>query len=130
MKIRKVRGFKRIYRADCFIDDANTMFEKNIGERKRYIIWLFTFLERLDALGYGALTLQQFEYLQNTENPRLYAIRHPHSRINERYIYTYADGGEIILLTAFMEREARDYNAAIIRAKNIYSMLEVEDEKD
>ena len=54
----------------------------------------------------------------------LYAIRHPHSIMNERYLYVYMDDESAVLLTAFMEKDKKDYNAAIKRAQNIYSKLE------
>jgi hypothetical protein len=100
------------------------MFGKNTGEKKRYLRWLHTWLPVLDTLGMAALTLQQFEYLKNTDSPRLYAIRHPHSQINERYIYVFVDEGITILLTAFKEKNTSDYEAAIARASRIYLELE------
>jgi hypothetical protein len=82
----------------------------------------------LDNHGLNAIRNKQFEYLKGTENPRLYAIRHTHSRNNERYIYVYAgilSGDEsVVLLTAFKEKDANDYRAAISRATGIYEELE------
>jgi hypothetical protein len=83
-------------------------------------------LSVLDQYGTGAVAFEQFEHLQNTERPRLYAIRHPHSQINERYIFVYADEESAILLTAFKEQNTRDYESAICRAERIYSELEGE----
>jgi hypothetical protein len=71
-----------------------------------------------------ALTLEQFEHLRNTIDPHLYAIRHPRSQINERYIFVYTDDESAILLAAFKEHDARDYETAIARASRIYSELE------
>lgn len=85
---------------------------------------LYMWLSILDGHGMEALNLEQFEHLKNTDNPRLYAIRHPHSQINERYIYVYMDDEGAILLTAFKEHDARDYEAAINRAAGIYAELE------
>ena len=59
-----------------------------------------------------------------TQTPKLYAIRHPRSQINERYIYVYVDGESIILLTAFKEKNTHDYRSAIARAKRILIELE------
>lgn len=78
----------------------------------------------LDEKGMAALELEQFEHLRNTKNPALYAIRHPHSRINERYIYVYADGESVILLTAFKEKNAADYKSKIAQAIRIFNELE------
>jgi len=64
---------------------------------------------------------------QGTSNPNLYAIRHPHSQINERYIYVYADGETAVLLTAFKEKRTSDYQSAIARAETIFAELEDEE---
>jgi len=124
MKIEKVAGFQRIYQAESFPGDFEAMFVKNTGERKRYLLWLYTWLTILDQQGLNAVTLQQFEHLKNTTNPHLYSLRHPHSAINERYIYMYVDGEAAVLLTAFKEKNSGDYISAIARAKRIYSELE------
>ena len=72
----------------------------------------------------AALKLEQFEHLRETRNPNLYAMRHPHSQINERYIYAYSDGESTILLTAFKEKSVRDYKLAIRRAQRLLAELE------
>lgn len=124
LDIQKLAGFNRIYQAECFEDDVHALFGKNLGEKKRYLKWLYTWLSVLDSDGLAALNLEQFEHLKNTNNPNLYAIRHPHSQINERYIYVYADGESAILLTAFKEKDARDYKSAIAKAQRIFAELE------
>ena len=127
MKLEKVNGFHRIYQAESFPHDVEAMFKKSKGQRKRYLQWLYTWLIILDAQGRSALSLQQFEYLKNTNNPRLYALRHPHSQLNERYIFVYVDDEASILLTAFKEKDTSDYKTAIARAKRIFSELEIDD---
>ena len=124
MNIQKLAGFDRIYQAECFPDEVNKMFGKSTGEKKRYMKWLYTWLSVLDSDGMNALNLEQFEYLKGTSNPNLYAIRHPHSQINERYIFVYADEESSILLTAFKEKNASDYQLAIRRAEHIFEELE------
>ena len=124
MEIQKLAGFNRIFQAGCFPDDVKSMFGKSTGEMGRYIKWLYTWLSVLDSEGMNALSLEQFEHLKGTSNPNLYAIRHPHSQINERYIYVYADGERTILLTAFKEKSANDYQSAIKRAEHVFSELE------
>ncbi|GHV79348.1 hypothetical protein AGMMS49944_11390 [Spirochaetia bacterium] len=128
MKIEKVAGFNNIYQAACFPDEFSALMGKNKGEERRYIRWLYTWLKVLDEQGTDALNLQQFEHLQGTDNPHLYAIRHPHSQINERYIYVYADNEAVILLTAFKEKDSSDYDSAILRAQSIYNKLEEEND--
>ncbi|MCL2338031.1 MAG: hypothetical protein FWC60_11500 [Firmicutes bacterium] len=125
MEIQKVAGYNRIYQAECFPNEVKDMFGKNIGEMRRYLKWLYAWLHVLDKAGLDALNFEQFEHLKVTERPHLYAIRHPHSVINERYLYVYIDDESVILLTAFMEKDAKDYLAAIKHAQNIYSELEV-----
>ena len=124
MRIEKISGFQRIYQAESFPNDFKDMFKKSKGQRKRYLLWLYTWLTILDDQGLDALTLQQVEYLKNTDNPRLYVLRHPHSQINERYIFVYIDNEAVVLLTAFKEKVADDYAMAIVRANRIYSELE------
>ena len=129
MKIEKVDGFRRIYQAEVFPDEVEAMFKKNKGQRKRYLFWLYTLLTILDYEGKNALTRQQFEHLSDTSNPNLYAIRHPQSQINERYIYVYIDDEAVIMLTAFKEKNKKDYKPAIERAKRIFSELELDDDE-
>ncbi|MEG0473918.1 MAG: hypothetical protein RR588_16420 [Solibacillus sp.] len=124
MKLQKIVGFHRIYQAECFQDEFEMMIGKNKGESKRYLKWLYGWLTVPDEKGIDVLNLEQFEQLQNTNNPVLYAIRHPHSRINERYIYVYMDGESVVLLTAFKEKSAADYKNSISRATRIFSELE------
>ena len=124
LEIQKLVGFNHIYQAECFPDEVKAMFGKNTGDMRRYLKWLYTWLSVLDNEGMDALNLEQFEHLKSTDNPNLYAIRHPHSMINERYIYVYADGENVILLTAFKEKNKSDYQSAIKRAENIYTQLE------
>ena len=124
LNIQKVIGFNRIFQAECFPDEVRAMFGKNTGETNRYLKWLYTWLSVLDSEGMGALNLEQFEHLKSTDNPDFYAIRHPHSQINERYIYLYADDESVVLLTAFKEKNSRDYLSAIARAEHIFRELE------
>ena len=124
MEIQKVVGYNRIYQAECFPDEVKALFGKNKGEMRRYLKWLYAWLHILDTEGLDALNYEQFEHLKGTENPHLYAIRHPHSIINERYLYIYMDDEATVLLTAFMEKDSKDYSAAIKRAQIIHTKLE------
>jgi len=124
LEIQKLVGFSRIYQAECFPDEVRAMFGKSTGEIDRYLKWLYTWLSVLDCDGKNALNLEQFEHLKGTNNPNLYAIRHPRSKINERYIYLYNDDESTILLTAFKEKNTRDYRSAIVRAERIFAELE------
>jgi len=127
MKATLIYGYERVYQAEIFPKDFVSMFGKNAGETKRYISWLATMLYIIDAKGTDALRLEQFEYVQNTSDPNLYAIRHPRSKINDRYLFVYENSERTVLLTAFKEKDKRDYRKAIIRANNIYRQLDLED---
>ena len=61
-----------------------------------------------------AIVLPQFEMLTGFD--KLYSIRHPESRKNVRVLYTIEDD-TIILLTAFLEKSAGDYQRAIETAQ-------------
>ena len=123
MDIQKLVGFNRVYQAECFPDEINNMFGKNKGEKKRYIKWLYAWLPVLDEEGMNVLSFETFECLKNTNKPVLYVIRHPHSIINERYLFAFINGKDSVLLTAFKEKSTSDYKSAILRAKHIFSML-------
>ena len=124
MKVQKLAGYTRIYQAECFPDEVKAMFGKNTGEMRRYLKWLNVWLHYLDIYGLEVLNIEQFEHVKSTFNPHIYAIRHPHSLINERYLYIYMEGEAAVLLTAFMEKDKKDYDPAIKRAENIYNELE------
>ena len=124
LDIQKLTDFNRIYQADCFPAEFSAMFGKSTGNTERYVKWLYTWLSVLDTEGKTALILEQFEQIKSTDDPVLYAIRHPHSQINERYIYVYTEDESSILLTAFKKKNTHDYEAAITRAKHIFAELE------
>jgi hypothetical protein len=130
MKVKLVQGFVRVYETDNFFGDFAAMFGKNRGEARRYVLWLLSMLLILDEKGMSALQYEQFEHLENTKDPNIFAIRHPHSQINERYLYVYEDGEISVLLTAFKEKSPNDYPRNIIRAQNIYAELEMESIND
>ena len=124
MKIIPIEDFKRIYESEVFKNDFLDLFGKSKGDIKTYKNFLLRCLNLLDKEGLNVLDLSQFEQLRDT-NPRLYAIRHPNSRINERHIFIVAcDEERFILLTSFLEKNKNDYKKAIIKAQNIYEKLE------
>ncbi len=69
-----------------------------------------------------AIDLQQFEKLQGEEF--LFSIRYPNAQKNIRVIYTITEDENIILLTAFLEKNTSDYEKGIKRAKNRLKELE------
>ena len=125
LKVLKLEGLNNIYIVATFMDDFSNLFGKNKGDTKRYREYLFRWLKRLDEEGLSVLSYDQFEKLEDTDI-KLYAIRHPNSQINERYIFITGYKNGYILLTSFLEKSTDDYNNAIRRSQNIYRQLELE----
>ena len=83
---------------------------------KRYQEKLMQDLAVLEQEKERAISLPQYEKLTGIKN--LYSIRHPETGKNVRIIYYITNIGEIILLTAFLEKNDNDYKLALNRAKN------------
>ena len=94
---------------------------KDIPPWKRYQRKLIEDLAVLEQEKERAIDLPQFERLTGTE--RLYCIRHPESKKNVRIIYVIEDE-TIILLTAFLEKNAGDYQRAIETAQKRLKWLD------
>lgn len=97
-------------------------FTKSVNEQwksnppwHRYQKKLIQDLAVLDIEKECAIDLPQYEKL--TGEKALYSIRHPESKKNVRIIYTIAEGGIVILLVAFLEKNDGDYQNAINVAK-------------
>jgi phage-related protein len=82
---------------------------------KRYQKKLIEDLAVLEQEGERAIELPQYEKLSGEDD--LYSIRHPESKKNVRVLYTIWLGN-VILLTAFLEKNDADYQRAIKKAKN------------
>ncbi len=115
MKLVKIdiNKLEDIYSLDCFEKE----FRKAIGEIwkqnppfLRYQKKLLIDLAVLDDQKENAVKLPEFERL--TDEIGLFSIRHPHSNINMRVIYTIEEGF-VILITVFIEKNRSDYNKAI-----------------
>lgn len=88
---------------------------KSLRKTTDDIKWLIVKLSILEKYGMKALQLEGFESLSGTD-PKLYSIRYPHSKLNPRVIYVYANGTDIILLSAFKEGSKKgnsEYESAI-----------------
>ena len=110
-------GLKDIYSLDCFEKE----FRKVAGENwksdppfLRYQKKLLMDLAVLDDQKENAIKLPEFERL--TDEVGLFSIRHPHSNLNMRVIYTIEEG-VVILITVFLEKEKSDYTKAIKRSR-------------
>lgn len=123
-RIEKLSGFQNIYKGSTFDEDFSRIFGRSARQRDKQLEWLYTKLKILDSLGYQALLQENFKALKGTSDPKIYEIRHPRSKFNERVLYIYCDGTTVLLLTAFLEKSSSDFNAAIARAQNIVNTLE------
>lgn len=110
------------------ISNVKKEFKKAVNEEwkenppwKRYLKKLIEDLAVLEEEKERAIDLPQFEKLDGSD--RLYSIRHPESRKNVRVLYVIEEGN-IILLTAFLEKNAGDYSRAIKTAKGRLKWLE------
>ncbi len=104
------------------ISSVKKEFQKAVNEIwksnppwSRYQKKLIGDLVVLDQDKEKALDYPQYEKLTGEDN--LYSIRHPESKKNVRVLYTIWLGN-VILLTAFLEKNDADYQRAIKKAKN------------
>lgn len=121
MEILRMEGYESIYELDSFQMDFEGIFKKDKGNKKRYLSWLDRRLKLLDELGKSAAETAGFEWIEDSRH--LCAIRYPHSEKNLRVIYVYADGSNVILLSAFLEKSKKDYKAAIKKCEQIIRKL-------
>ena len=117
MKKIIINGLDDIY----IISNVRKEFEKAVNEAwkekppwERFQKKLIADLAVLSELKERAIDLQQFEKLSGEKE--LYSIRHPETRKNIRVVYTI-DEHQIILLTAFLEKNDGDYLRAIRTAR-------------
>ena len=97
-------------------------FTKSVNEQwksnppwQRYQKKLIQDLAVLDMEKERAIDLPQYEKLNGEKE--LFSIRHPESKKNVRIIYTIVEGGIVVLLVAFLEKNDGDYQNAINVAK-------------
>ncbi|HCT17392.1 MAG TPA: hypothetical protein DIW36_08480 [Ruminococcaceae bacterium] len=115
MELVKVEGFEHIYQIDRFEKEFTDIADGDI----RYKKWLIRSLEMLESMGMAALKLENFEMVSK-DDPKIYSIRYPHSKLNPRVLYIYVDRDGACLLTAFKEsskNRSSDYEHAINRAR-------------
>lgn len=126
MELEKIniQGLNNIYA----FSNVKKEFRKAVDEPwedeppwKRYQQKLIEDLAVLEQEQERAIDLQCFEKLNGVD--RLYSIRHPESKKNVRVIYTIEEGA-IFLLTAFLEKNAGDYQRAIKIAKKRLQWLD------
>lgn len=123
MEVVKLKDYNNIYAVDSFDSEYKSLFAKSKSDYSHYLKKLRFNLSILDKELKKAIQYQQFEQLENTN---IYSIRHV-SVINPRVIYAYIDeAGKVILLTAFKEKNASDYERGIKQAKQRLKQLEGE----
>ena len=127
MDVYKLDKFEHIYAVDCFDKEFSKMTNERLSDEPpypRFQKWLISRLSILDKMGKNAIKLEGFEDLASN-NPKLFSIRYPHSKLNPRVIYACSMDSEIILLTAFKEENAKsDYSKAMKKAAKRYKTLD------
>ena len=118
LKILNIQGLNNVFEIDVFHDefsDAVNEAWKKDPPFMRYQRKLIQDLAVLIQEKERAIALPQFEKLKNTKG--IYSIKHPETRKNVRVLYYISDEEDIILLTAFLEKNDNDYKIAISRAE-------------
>ena len=109
MNIYKFENFEHIFGVDRFEKEfAKMANEKMKGSPpySRFQKWLIGRLTILDRMGRDAIRLEGFEKLES-ENPALFSIRYPHSKLNPRVIYACVSDDDIILRFLAFRRRRR-----------------------
>ena len=111
MEVVHLDDFNRIKCLDVFYDELNKLFSKSIPEKKKYLKFLYAELHKIDN---RKETIQREEPI-NYKDITLYSIR-KRAQKNTRVLYFYMEDDNIILLTAFDEKNKSDYDNANERA--------------
>ena len=111
MEVVHLDDFNRIKCLDVFEDELNKLFSKSIPEKKKYLKFLYAELHKIDN---RKETIQREEPI-NYKDITLYSIR-KRAQKNTRVLYFYMEDDNIILLTAFDEKNKSDYDNANERA--------------
>ncbi|MBE6748372.1 MAG: hypothetical protein E7557_03985 [Ruminococcaceae bacterium] len=120
LEVVHLDDFNRIKCLDIFEDELNKLFSKSIPEKKKYLKFLFAELHKIDN---RRETIQREEPI-NYKDITLYSIR-KRSQKNTRVLYFYMKDDNIILLTAFDEKNKSDYDNANERAYRRLKNLEL-----
>lgn len=123
MEVYRTKGYSHIFQVEDFDSEFHSLFSK--GDVKRYDKWLYRRLDILDSEKTDAVDGFRIEKIPISESRfDLYSIRYSKSKSNPRILFTFLQGNEfIILLCAFLEKNAADYKSAILRSKNLVDML-------
>lgn len=120
MDVVHLDDFNRIKCLDVFEDELNKLFSKSIPEKKKYLKFLYAELHKIDN---RKETIQREEPI-NYKDITLYSIR-KRAQKNTRVLYFYMKDDNIILLTAFDEKNKSDYDNANERAYRRLKNLEL-----
>lgn len=120
MEVVHLDDFNRIKCLDVFEDELNKLFSKSIPEKKKYLKFLYAELHKIDN---RKETIQREEPI-NYKDITLYSIR-KRAQKNTRVLYFYMKDDNIILLTAFDEKNKSDYDNANERAYRRLKNLEL-----
>lgn len=120
MEVVHLDDFNRIKCLDVFEDELNKLFSKSIPEKKNYLKFLYAELHKIVN---RRETIQREEPI-NYKDITLYSIR-KRAQKNTRVLYFYMKDDNIILLTAFDEKNKSDYDNANERAYRRLKNLEL-----
>lgn len=107
MEIVHFDEFNRITYLDVFEDELNKLYSKSIQEKTKYLKFLFAELHKIDNRNE---TINREEPI-NYKGINLFSIRKRFKK-NTRVLYFYMKDDNIILLTAFDEKNKSDYDNA------------------
>ncbi len=103
MEIQRIEGFKRIYALDQCFKELDHLYKNNKDEKKEYKKFLYSQLSKIENKKEKPRQAEPIVYKQEI----FYSIRR-RSKKNTRILYYYMDQGNIVLLTAFDEKNKYD----------------------
>lgn len=116
-----INQLKRVFYVNTFEKDLKKQFAKSNAELTEYYKYLLANLTVLDEAATPP-TEGNFEKL-TLDNYNIYRLKSPSKRKNVRVLYFYLENDNIILLSAFQEKNKSDYknniNKAVETIKNI-----------
>ena len=113
MEIVSLDDFERIYSVDVFEKEVTKLFSKSTADYYRYIDFLHSELHKISNRKETTNREEPITYKDAT----LYSIK-KRMKKNTRVLYYYMKDDNIILLTAFDEKNKSDYDNGKVRAYN------------
>lgn len=111
MEVKPVKGFDRIFTLERCQEEIKQLYKDNNVEKKNFEKFLLAQLTKIENRNETVKHEEPIIY----KNEKFYSIRR-RAKKNTRVLYYYIKNGNIILLTAFDEKRASDYERAKERA--------------